>query len=197
MSDYLGEFVAGESVPVRAQFHDSSGNAADPTSPTLRIEGPTAGTFTDGTTPTKRDGKTGYYGTDVDTSGNAEGYYVARVAGTAGGHVVGDSRSWRIVAARAENLDVPDESWVSITEATLDSSGNALGALTISGVATGGIALTAYLSSDATRSTKIARTYSEGDGGYVLQVPPSATYVLRPSYAGDEWITEEKEVVVP
>ena len=89
------------------------------------------------------------------------------------------------------------ESWVSITEATLDSSGNALGALTISGVATGGIALTAYLASDATRSTAIARTYSEGDGGYVLQVPPSATYVLRPSYAGDEWITEEKEVVVP
>lgn len=99
---WMGEVIAGEVVPIRAQFHDGTGTAADPTSPAARMEGPSAGTFADLTAPTKRDSKTGYYGTDIDTTGYAAGIRVVRVAGTVGTLTVGAVYGFRVVTARGE-----------------------------------------------------------------------------------------------
>jgi len=101
---WLGEFTAGETVPVRAQFHDDTGAAADPTGPFARME-TGSGTFADLDTPTKRDSKTGYFGVDVDTSGYSAGIRTVRIGGTvATGKAVAAVYGFRVVAHRAESI---------------------------------------------------------------------------------------------
>lgn len=101
---WLGDMVAGETVPVRAQFHDDTGAAADPTGPFARME-TGSGTFVDLTAPTKRDSKTGYFGSDVDTSGYAAGIRTIRIGGTvATDKAVAAVYGFRVVAHRAEAI---------------------------------------------------------------------------------------------
>jgi hypothetical protein len=77
-----------------------------------------------------------------------------------------------------------DTSWVTLTEASLDDEGVALGPVTIGGQATAGVILTAYRSTDTTYSDPVSRTTTQGDGGFSMKVPPSASYVLLASYDG-------------
>jgi len=99
---WLGEILIGETVPIRAQFHDDTGTAADPATPFARME-TGAGTFTSLTTPAKIDAKVGYYGTNIVTTGYAEGIRTVRIGGTvATDKVVAAVYGFRMVAARAE-----------------------------------------------------------------------------------------------
>lgn len=116
MSLSIGPVVPGAVLRLRAQFHDDQMAAADPTSPTARHETP-AGIFADLTGPAKVDGKTGYYGLSVDTTGWADGLHSVRIAGTvATGKVVAtcytiliDSRlaylDYSIIAVAAVSYD--------------------------------------------------------------------------------------------
>jgi len=106
---WLGEIVAGEAVPVRAQFHDDTGAAADPTAPFARME-TGSGTFADLTAPTKRDSKTGYFGVDIDTTGFAAGIRTVRIGGTvATNKAVAAVYGFRVVAHRAESAAKPSD----------------------------------------------------------------------------------------
>ncbi len=104
---WLGEIVAGETVPLRAQFHDDTANAADPTTPAARME-TGVGAFADLAAPTKRDARTGYYGVDVDTTGFAAGIRTVRIGGTvATAKVTAAVYGFRVVAHRAEAAAKP------------------------------------------------------------------------------------------
>ena len=99
---WLGEILAGEAVPIRAQFHDDTGTAADPEAPFARME-TGVNTFTGLMTPIKIDGKLGYYGMNIFTTGYAEGIRTVRIGGTvATDKVVAAVYGFRVVAARAE-----------------------------------------------------------------------------------------------
>lgn len=80
MSDII-QCAAGTSLRLRDQFHDDTGAAADPATPTCRHETP-AGVFENLAAPAKIDTKTGYYGVTIDTTGWAAGLHNVRVAGT-------------------------------------------------------------------------------------------------------------------
>jgi hypothetical protein len=106
---WLGEIVAGETVPVRAQFHNDTGAAADPTDPFARME-TGSGTFADLSTPTKRDSKTGYFGVDISTTGFAAGIRTVRIGGTvATNKAVAAVYGFRVVAHRAESAAKPSD----------------------------------------------------------------------------------------
>ena len=70
--------------------------------------------------------------------------------------------------------DTTPAGWSTITEATLDTDGVALGPVDAADV----------LVSAYSGATLVSTARSEGDGGFRLPVPPSATYTLRASRVG-------------
>ena len=78
---YLGRFAAATSVFYAHNFFDPvTGEDIDPATPAARQRTP-AGVWSDLTAPAKQDGKTGFYGGTIDTTGYANGQYIIRITG--------------------------------------------------------------------------------------------------------------------
>ena len=78
----MKQAIIGTTIPIRWQMNNADGTPVDPTGPFARLE-TGSGSFSDLAAPTKRDGKTGYYGVDVDTSAWTAGtIYTIRTGGT-------------------------------------------------------------------------------------------------------------------
>lgn len=211
---WLGEVVAGEAVPYEVCFHSDQGAASDPNPASARHRVP-SGTWSDLPNPTKQDGEDGAFGGSLDTTDWAAGIHLVRVKGTvATAKVVKTTFAFRVVTKRAEALNQPAtpgaisdqvatdlaaahgagawgasmDDWATITDATLDYQNAALGALTIGGVATAGIRITAYLEADTAYATPKGQGTTDGNGTYIFKVPRGATYVLLPTYDSPEGI---------
>jgi hypothetical protein len=78
---YLGRFTAGASVFYGANFHSDQGTLVDPAAPAARLRD-AAGSWSDLAAPAKQDGKTGFFGGTIDTTGFAAGQYIVRMSGT-------------------------------------------------------------------------------------------------------------------
>jgi len=100
-------YVAGTSVWYGAHFHDDQGSVEDPTTPTARIRTP-AGVWSDLDAPTKQDGKTGFFGGTVDTTGFAAGQYTIAMQGVVTtAKTVGTQFGFDIALAPAVAGDIP------------------------------------------------------------------------------------------
>lgn len=77
----LGEFKESSSVFYGANFHNDTGTVENPTSPEAQIRN-SAGTWSNLTTPTIQNSKTGFYGGTIDTTGYSVGQFSIRLAGT-------------------------------------------------------------------------------------------------------------------
>lgn len=86
------------------------------------------------------------------------------------------------------------ESWTLVTHATLDTSAVALGPVTVNSVPTAGVVVTAYASTDTSRTTPIASDVTDGSGYFSFYLD-SGSYVIVAAYAGVTF--PERTVTVP
>ena len=148
--NYLGRHVAGTSIWYGAHFHSDQGNVEDPTTPTARIRTP-AGAWSDLTTPAKQDGKTGFYGGTVDTTGFAAGQYSIAMQGVVTtAKTVGTQFGFDIALAPAVAGDIPTAAAVA---------DKVLGR-TISGGADGGRTVTSALRALRNKVTRVGAVLS-------------------------------------
>ena len=83
----------------------------------------------------------------------------------------------------------------TVTEATLDANGDALGPVeTNLAVPVAGAAITCYAEADAVHATPLYSTITEGDGGFSLTVALGATYRVGCTHSGYSWADREVTV---
>lgn len=101
---YLGEFVAGETVPYMVRFHSDVGTVEDPATPTARRRDPNQLWYAM-TAPTKQDSVTGLYGGTIDTTSQTVGLHIISVQGVVStAKTVGAVLTYRILASDAASV---------------------------------------------------------------------------------------------
>lgn len=188
---FLGTFKVGDTIRYSVNFHNDANTTADPANPAARHRKPD-NTYAALAAPVKLDGKTGWYGGSIDTTGFAVGSHEVRISGTVDAHEVGTIISFEIenhdaddIYARIPSAAIADyRANVSTLALEANVEGHAGTALTDYDPPTRGEATTdknAIITEVDANETKIDNLYNE-----LLQVPkePSAIYYLKTS--GDD-----------
>lgn len=100
---FLGTFKVGDTIRYSVQFHNDANTTVDPASPAARHRKPD-NTYANLAAPAKLDGKTGWYGGSIVTTGYAVGSHEVRISGTVDVHEVGTVISFELENCDLDNL---------------------------------------------------------------------------------------------
>ena len=109
------------------------------------------------------------------------------------GHVVAGTFG-RYLDAKVSNIPGSISDAATITQATEDVDGDALGAVNAGGAAISSALVAVYADADSDCETALYEDTSDGDGEFSIQVIAGATYRIKVTYSGYTWTVKRVTV---